>query len=403
MNAMNTKIKIGLIGFGTVGEGLYEVLKKSPNAGAEIKKVCIKNPAKKRNLNSELFTLNVDELINDKEINLIVELIDDAEEAYHLVKKALNNGKSVVSGNKKMIAYHIQELIELQKKNNVALLYDASACGSIPVIRNLEEYYDNDLLKSITGILNGSSNYILTRIFNDKMDYDTALKQAQDLGFAESNPVFDVDGFDSLFKLVILAVHGFGTIVHPEKVLNYGISNISEFDIQYAREKGYRLKLVAQVTKINDKQITLYVLPRLVTRDKYIYGVEDEFNGVVIQGEAYDKQFMFGKGAGGHPTGSAVLSDITARQHNYKYEYKKQKYFSVPEYTTNHELKIYLRYSNPHEFSHFDFEEIQERFTSKQNSYVIGTIKLENLLKIKKLLPKFNVFMAYIGDNTNSY
>jgi homoserine dehydrogenase len=186
-------------------------------------------------------------------------------------------------------------------------------------------------------------------------------------------------------------------------VLNYGISNISEFDIQYAREKDYRIKLVAQVTKINNNQITMYVLPRLVTRDKYIYGVEDEFNGVVIQGEAYDKQFMFGKGAGGHPTGSAVLSDITARQHNYKYEYKKQKYFSVPEYTTNHKLKIYLRYSNPHEFSHFDFEDIQERFTSKQNSYVIGTIKLGNLLKIKKLLPKFDVFMAYIGDNTNSY
>ncbi len=400
---METKVKIGLIGFGTVGEGLHQVLEKSPSVKAKVLKICVKNPEKERSVDQSLFTTNVDELLNNNDINLIVELIDDAEEAYHIVKKALKKGKSVVSGNKKMIAYHIKELIELQKENNVAMLYDASACGSIPVIRNLEEYYDNDLLNSITGILNGSSNYILTRIFNDGQDYGTALKKAQDLGFAESDPIFDVEGFDSLYKLIILTVHGFGTIVEPDEVLNYGISNISDFDIQYAKEKGYRIKLTAQVTKINDKQITLYVLPRLVTPDKYIYGVEDEFNGVVIQGEAYDKQFMFGKGAGAHPTGASVLSDITARRHNYKYEYKKQKYFDIPEYSTNYSLKIYLRYSNELDFSHFDFEEISEKFTSKQNNYVIGTMKLGNLLKIKHLLPKLNVFIAYIGGSENTY
>ncbi|MCK9208650.1 MAG: homoserine dehydrogenase [Salinivirgaceae bacterium] len=400
---MNTQIKIGLIGFGTVGQGLYEVLEKSPNARASIKRICIKSKDKTRKLDSGIFTFHFDDLLNDPEINLIVELIDNADDAYQMVKKSLQQGISVVSGNKKMIATHITELIQLQKEHKTALLYDASACGSIPVIRNLEEYYDNDLLKSITGILNGSSNFILTRIFNDKMEYSKALKLAQELGFAESNPVFDVEGFDSLYKLVILAVHGFGTVVNPDDVLNYGISKISGFDIQYAREKGYRIKLVAQVTKIRKDEITLYVLPRLVTPDKYIYGVEDEFNGVVIQGEAYDKQFMFGKGAGGHPTGSAVLSDITARLHNYKYEYKKQKYFTVPTYSTNHALRIYLRYSNSLDFSHFDFEEIQERYTSKQNSYVIGIIKLENLLKIKKLLPKLDVFIAYLGDMVNTY
>ena len=396
---MKTKINIGLIGFGTVGEGLFEVLEKSPNARAGIKRICIKNPKKKRKLSNDIFTLDVNDLINDEEINLIVELIDDAEEAYKIVKRVLQSGKSVVSGNKKMIASHITELIELQKTYNVAMLYDASACGSIPIIRNLEEYYDNDLLKSITGILNGSSNFILTRIFNDNMDYAKALKMAQDLGFAESNPIFDVDGFDSLYKLIILTVHGFGTIVNPDEVLNHGISNISDFDIQYAREKGFRIKLTAQVIKINNNEITLYVLPRLVAPDKYIYGVEDEFNGVVIQGEAYDKQFMFGKGAGGHPTGSAVLSDITARLHDYKYEYKKRKYFSVPTYSTNHILKIYLRYSSLEEFNHFSFDEIHERYTSKHNSYVIGTIKLDNLIKIKKLLPKFDVFIACLGNS----
>lgn len=400
---MDRRIKIGLIGFGTVGEGLYEVLQKSPNARAEIKQVCVKNPNKKRNIDNSIITLNVDDLLNDNEINLIVELIDDDKEAYEIVKKSLISGKSVVSGNKKMIAENITELISLQKKYNTALLYDASACGSIPIIRNLEEYYDNDLLESITGILNGSSNFILTRIFNDNMDYKKALNLAQELGFAESNPIFDVEGFDSLYKLVILAVHGFGTIVNPDDVLNYGISNISDFDIQYAKEKDYKIKLVAQVTKINNKEITLYVLPRLLTKDKYIYSVEDEYNGVVIKGEAYDKQFMFGKGAGGHPTGSAVLSDITARLHNYRYEYKKQKYFSVPQYSTNHKLKIYLRYSNESELNNFNFEEINERYISKDNNYVIGTIKLDNLIKIKNKLSEMNIFIAYINDVINAY
>ncbi len=400
---MDKTLNIGLIGFGTVGEGLYEVMQKAPSVKAKISKICIKNPSKKRSVDTALFTTNVDELLNDKSIDLIVELIDGGDEAYQIIKKALQSGKSVVSGNKAVIAKHIAELIELQKKHNVALLYDASACGSIPVIRNLEEYYDNDLLKSITGILNGSSNYILTRIFNDNMPYAAALKKAQDLGFAESNPVFDVEGFDSLNKLVILTVHGFGTIVNPEEVLNYGISNISDFDINYAREKGYRIKLVAQVAKIKPGQITMYVLPRMVTRDKYIYGVEDEFNGVVIQGEAYDKQFMFGKGAGGHPTGSSVLSDIAARRHNYKYEYKKLHYFEPPVYTTNHTLRIYLRYSNPLDFNLFEFDEITETFTSKQNNYVIGTIKLDKLIKMKTLLPTLDIFMAYLGDTANTY
>ncbi len=400
---METKVKIGLIGFGTVGEGLYEVLEKSPSVKAKILKICIKNPDKERSVDAALFTTDINEILNNEEINLIVELIDNGEEAYDIVKTALQKGKSVVSGNKAMLAANMEELIALQEKHNVALLYDASACGSIPVIRNLEEYYDNDLLNSITGILNGSSNYILTRIFNDKQDYDTALKKAQDLGFAESNPVFDVEGFDSLYKLVILTVHGFGTLVKPEQVLNYGISNISDFDIQYAKEKGYRIKLTAQVLKVNDKQITMYVLPRLVTRDKYIYGVEDEFNGVVIQGEAYDKQFMFGKGAGAHPTGASVLSDITARRHNYKYEYKKRKFFQIPEYTTDFTLKVYLRYTKEEDFKRFKFDEIMERYTSQENNFVIGNINLSELIRLKSELSKMDIFIAYLGNPDHAY
>ncbi|MDE6183065.1 MAG: homoserine dehydrogenase, partial [Rikenellaceae bacterium] len=228
---MTGEIKIGLFGFGTVGEGLYGVLKKAVSAHAQIVKICVKNKSKKRSLPAEMFTFDPEEIFAAPNINLIVELIDDADESYRIVRRSLEEGKAVVSGNKKMLAYHIEELIELQRKTGTALLYDASACGSIPVIRNLEEYYDNDLLLSVKGILNGSSNFILSKIFNEHKSYSQALREAQELGFAESDPTFDVDGFDSLFKLIIITVHAFGTYVHPDKVINCGISKISDADI----------------------------------------------------------------------------------------------------------------------------------------------------------------------------
>jgi homoserine dehydrogenase len=395
---MSKKLNIGLFGYGVVGESLYHVLQHSKTVDAEVNQICVRQKDKERGLAKEKFTCNKDDIINNKDINLVVELIDDAEEAYDIVKRCLLNKKSVVSGNKKMLAHHLDELIALQEKTGAALLYEASACGSIPIIRNIEEYYDNDLLKSVTGILNGSSNYILSKIFNDGLDYNIALKQAQDLGFAESNPSLDVDGFDSLYKLIIIATHALGTFVMPDQVFNYGISKINDSDIRFAREKNLKIKLVAQLIKLDDKSFTMFVIPRLVRPDKYIYNVEDEYNGVVIQGEFYDKQFMFGKGAGGYPTGSAVLSDITARSHNYKYEYKKQKYFKKLEFRTDHEIEIYLRYNNMVDFNYFEFESISEKYSGQNHNYVVGKIKLSNLFKIKSILPKLDVFLAYIKN-----
>ncbi|MBI9032883.1 MAG: homoserine dehydrogenase [Bacteroidales bacterium] len=395
---MHNNIHIGLFGFGVVGEGLFHVLENARNANAVIEKICVKNKDKKRSLADHFFTLDKNEILNDAKINLVVELIDDADEAYTIVKQALNNGKSVVSGNKKMLAYHLEELIQIQKEKNVALLYDASACGSIPVIRNLEEYYDNDLLQSVTGILNGSSNYILSKIFNEQQDYAVALKKAQELGFAESNPTFDVDGFDSLYKLIILTIHSFGLIINPDDVLNYGISNVSKEDVQFAKEKGFKIKLTAQVSRINNEQISLFVLPKFVSPNEYIYNVENEYNGVIIEGKFYEKQFMFGKGAGGFPTGSSVLSDITARSHNYKYEYKKQKINGSLSYTTDHLLEIYLRYQNVVDLSLFEFEEISEKHVSNKYNYVIGKITLKSILKLKHLLPKLNIFIVNTGN-----
>lgn len=389
-----SKIKIGLFGFGVVGEGLCQVLAKVGTENAEIKKICVRDLRKKRSLPASYFTDSPEDIFSDPEINLIVELIDDADASYRIVEQALRQQVAVVTGNKKMLAYHLEELIALQKETGTALLYDASACGSIPVIRNLEEYYDNDLLISVKGILNGSSNFILSKIFNENMQYEEALKKAQELGFAESNPQFDVDGFDSLFKLVIIAVHAIGTYVHPDRLLNYGIANLNAYDIQLAREKGVRIKLVAQVEKLPDNKFTMFVLPQFITKDKYIYSVEDEFNGVVIKGECYGKQFMFGRGAGGHPTGASVLSDITARLHNYKYEYKKRQGAEFPAYTDDCVIRLYLRYENDNDLFLFRFQDITERYWSEKFKFVIGHIRLADLVAIKENIRDKNIFIA---------
>ncbi len=393
-----SNIKIGLFGFGVVGQGVYEVIRKSKNAHAEIVKICVHDLTKPRQVEipASLLTDKAEDILNNPEINLIVEVINNAEDAFSIVKTALEKGIPVVSGSKAMLAKHLPELIELQKKHNVALLYDASSCGSIPVIRNLEEYYDNDLLLEVKGILNGSSNYILSRVFDHKEPYESALRKAQELGFAETDPSFDIEGYDSLFKLVIITMHALGTYVAPEQIFTYGISTIHDSDIQYAREKGVKIKLVAQVVKVSEEHFTMFVMPEFVGPNKYIYSVDDEYNGVVIRGECYDRQFMFGKGAGSLPTASSILSDVMARLHDYRYEYKKQNYLQKPDYTTDITLKIYVRYSQTNILHVLNFDAIHEQYISSESNYVIGDIKLSELLAKRDQLHAKDLFIANI-------
>ena len=393
-----SNIKIGLFGFGVVGQGVYEVIRKSKNAHAEIVKICVHDLKKPRQVEvpASLLTDKAEDILNNPDIDLIVEVINNADDAFSIVKTALEKGVPVVSGSKAMLAKHLPELIELQKKHNVALLYDASSCGSIPVIRNLEEYYDNDLLLEVKGILNGSSNYILSRVFDHKEPYESALRKAQELGFAETDPSFDIEGYDSLFKLVIITMHALGTYVAPEKIFTYGISTIHDSDIQYAREKGVKIKLVAQVVKVSEEHFTMFVMPEFVGPNKYIYSVDDEYNGVVIRGECYDRQFMFGKGAGSLPTASSILSDVMARLHDYRYEYKKQNYLQKPDYTTDITLKIYVRYSETNIQHVLDFESIHEQYISSESNYVIGEIKLSELIAKREKLRAKDLFIANI-------
>lgn len=392
---VRNKLVIGLFGFGTVGRALHSLLESTRPEGVEIKRICVRDLAKDRGVDAD-FTDNPDEIFNDPDINLIVELIDDAEASYKIITRALREGKSAVSGNKKMLAVHLPELIEMQRETGSTLLYDASACGSIPVIRNLEEYYDNDLLISVKGILNGSSNYILTKIFNHGMTYADALREAQEAGFAESDPSLDVDGWDSLSKLIIITVHAFGTYVDPAKVFTFGISNLADCDIRFAREKDRRIKLVGHVEKLADGRLVACVIPQLLSANKYIYSVDDEFNGVVIKGLYYDKQFMFGRGAGGFPTGSAILSDITACQYDYKYEYRKRLPHTeqLPEFTNDVHFRVYFRYRNPEDLNLIEFDNISETYRSADFNYIVGHTSLAVLQRVTHLLRERDVFIA---------
>jgi homoserine dehydrogenase len=394
---MSKKLKIGLFGFGVVGQGLHDII-ITKNLNLEIVKIAIKNPNKHRSLSADLFTSDKDVILNDPNINTIVELINDAPAAFEIVKKALSSGKNVVSANKKMIADNLDELIALQHKHGTSLLYEGGVCGSIPIIRNLEEYYDNELLHSISGIFNGSSNYILTKVCSEGMDYNTALKQAQDLGFAETDPTLDVGGFDAKYKLIIAAAHAYGVVVKPDDVLNIGIQNLSPYDIQYAREKRLKIKLVPVAKELDARHVTMFVLPKFVNETEFLYNVENEYNGVVVQAAFADQQFFFGKGAGGHPTGSAVLSDIAALRYDYQYEYKKAHEKKDLKFTNDIAINIYLRYNNESLVEALKFERIHERFYSDGFHFVTGNIKLKNLIDNQLRISQDGAFIAFAGQ-----
>ena len=377
-----TNITIGLFGFGVVGQGLHAVLARTPGLRARIGRIAVKSRSKIRSLPAELFTFDKHDLLDDPGLDVIVELIDDADEAYLIVKEALQKGKAVVTANKKMLAEHLPELIELQKITGTPLLYEAAACASLPVIRNLEEYYDTDLLASVEGILNGSTNYILTAMSRDQQPYAAALARAQELGFAESNPALDVEGLDARNKLVLLLAHAFGLVAGPEQLLAVGITSISPLASAYAREQGLSIKLVAEARRLPGGGVAAAVLPTLVAPGHELSNVHDEFNGLVTQSGFADRQFFLGRGAGAFPTASAVLSDLSALTYGYRYEYKKLKqnaHLTLAPDAAELDVLVTFGEDEPDET---DFTAVHEQFRSTQRgNYLTGTIGLGRLAR----------------------
>jgi homoserine dehydrogenase len=368
------QLTIGMFGFGVVGEGLYRILQQTPSLKARIKKICIKHPDKKRNAPDNLFTTDKNEILGDPSINVVVEVIDDASAAFAIVSTALRNNKDVVSASKKMIAEHLSELLQIQQETGRSFLYEAATCASIPVLRNLEEYYDNDLLHSIRAIVNGSTNFILTKMFEEHLDFKQALLMAQQRGFAESNPSLDIEGYDAVNKWTFTLTHAYGIVEKPENILFNGIQNIHFSDSAVAQSRNQQIKLVAEAKKLENGQVAAFVLPQFVRQDDHLAFVKNEYNGVEIESGFSDKQFFYGKGAGSFPTASAVLSDISALRYQYKYEYKKLYHHKPQELSHDFYLRVYVSFDDLKYVPREQFEWIEEWHAQEQRKYLVGVI-----------------------------
>ncbi len=387
------KQTIGLVGFGIVGEGVYELVSRRSDPEVTIKKVCVKDREKVRKLPQERLCYDIEELLNDEEINLVVEVINDPGAALYIAEKSLRKGKSVISANKKMVAEKLPGLISYLGANGNAFLYEGSTCGSIPIIRNLEEYYVNDNFISLYGILNGSANFILSRICADGMDYNEALSLARLLGFAEADPWLDVSGEDTLNKLVILAVHSIGKWVDPAGVFCYGIQNISREDIDYAGSGEMKIRLTGNIVR-SGNSFSLFVMPRFIKKENPLYDVENEYNALVIEGEQCSMQVLSGKGAGKMPTATAVMSDIDARTAGYRYRYKKMRN-GCRLINDDVLLNIYLR-TGSREIMDLPGSPGNNKTCFRNGSYFYeGNITLSNLGKIRDKLLKSDSFVAF--------
>jgi len=306
-------VKVGIIGVGTVGTSVAQILKDnadviSARAGTEIvvKSGVVKNLSKERGLDIALST-NVDDILDDPEIDIVVELMGGVEEAFEVVKKALKNGKAVVTANKALLAYHRYELAELAQ--DIAFEYEASVAGGIPIINALRDGLSANHIESIVGIMNGTCNYMMTKMTNEGVSYDAILKEAQELGYAEADPSFDVGGFDAAHKLLILASIAYGIDAKPEDILIEGIENVTKDDIAFAKEFGYAIKLLG-IAKKDANEVELRVHASLISQKEMIAKIDGVMNGISVVGDKVGETLYYGPGAGGDATASAVVANI---------------------------------------------------------------------------------------------
>ncbi|DAB29420.1 MAG TPA: homoserine dehydrogenase [Sulfurimonas sp. UBA12504] len=306
-------LKVGIIGVGTVGTSVAQILKDnadviSARAGVtiEVKMGIVRNLDKVRDLDIPLSD-NVDDVLDDEEIDVVVELMGGVEEAFEVVKKALLKGKAVVTANKALLAYHRYELQELAQ--DIAFEYEASVAGGIPIINALRDGLSANHIESIMGIMNGTCNYMLTKMTNEGVAYSDILKEAQRLGYAESDPTFDVGGYDAAHKLLILASIAYGIDAKPEDILIEGIQNITQEDIAFAKEFGYAIKLLG-IAKKDGNDVELRVHAALISKEKMIAKIDGVMNGISVVGDKVGETLYYGPGAGGDATASAVIANI---------------------------------------------------------------------------------------------
>ncbi|MBE7030526.1 MAG: homoserine dehydrogenase [Ruminococcaceae bacterium] len=309
-------MKIGVIGFGVVGSGVYEVIRKNRESIARKagQEVDIKYILDIRDFSDhpekELFVKDFDTMVNDAEVGIIVEVMGGLDPAYEYTKRALCAGKHVVTSNKELVATYGDELLALANKNGVSYLFEASVGGGIPIIRPLNQCLAANEISAIVGILNGTTNYILTQMFKNGKDFDVALKDAQEKGYAERNPAADVEGYDACRKICILSSLAFGKHVDYREVYTEGITALTLRDIAYAEEMGCVVKLLGYSKLLDDGRIDIKVAPMMIPNEQPLATVSDVYNGIQVRGNAIGDAMFYGPGAGKLPTASAVVADV---------------------------------------------------------------------------------------------
>jgi homoserine dehydrogenase len=312
------KVRIALLGLGNVGKGVWNILQKNGEEIAqrsgydiEIAKILVRDVNKDRGVKvpKELLTNDFNDIIKDESIEIIVELMGGIEPAMEYILKSVRKKKNVVTANKMLIATHGKEIFKEVEENGVSINFEASVAGGIPVINGINENLAANKIEEIKGIINGTTNYILTKMTLEGMDFADALKEAQEKGYAEADPTSDVEGHDAAYKLAILAALAFETEVDIKDVYSEGITKITAGDIEYAKEMGYVVKLLA-IAKETDGKLELRVHPTMIPSIHPLANVNDAFNAVFIKGNAVGELMLYGRGAGELPTGSAVVGDI---------------------------------------------------------------------------------------------
>ena len=316
---MTQKIGIGLAGFGTVGAGVYKnllrnaaLLEQRIGVQFEVRKIAVRDLARARDVQApaELFTSFPDDLLADPSIHVVVELMGGIDIPLAFVKKAIAAGKIVITGNKALLAEHGREIFELAAEKRVPVFYEAAVAGGIPIIKSVREAFVGNRFEAIHGILNGTSNYILSRMTDEGLDFSPVLVEAQKLGYAEADPALDVNGWDAAHKAIILASLAYGFWIDPKDVLVEGIEKVTAADIQFANELGYRIKLLASIKADEKGFIEVRVVPTLIPKTHVLASVNGVFNAVAVKGDVVGEALFYGRGAGQDPTSSSVLSDL---------------------------------------------------------------------------------------------
>ncbi|MBQ6516129.1 homoserine dehydrogenase [bacterium] len=305
------KIKIGMLGLGTVGSGVFKTLKMFDNV--EIKKIAVKNINKKRdieNLDTSILTDNPYDVVNDKDIQIVVELIGGVEPTWDYIKTAIENGKHIVTANKELLAKKGEALFNLSEEHNRVVLYEAAIAGGVPLIMPMKTILRGNKIQKIQAIINGTTNYILTKMDVDNASYEKVLKEAQELGYAEADPTGDVEGFDAAYKITTLSTIAFGQRIKLENVYREGITKVRPEDMQIARELGYKIKLIAMGQIMDNGKADVRVHPMLVPQSSTLAHIDYVTNAVNITGYPIGDILLSGAGAGEFPTASSVVGDI---------------------------------------------------------------------------------------------